>query len=501
MFLGIDLGTSGVKAIVTDDDDHIVDQATSPLEVSRPRPLWSEQDPADWWTATCAAVDALRDRSPGAVAAVRGIGLSGQMHGATLLDAADEVLRPAILWNDGRSAAACEELERRVPSVGKTTGNLVMPGFTAPKVLWVAEHEPEVAQRVHRVLLPKDFLRLRLTGEHASEMSDASGTLWLDVGERKWSPDLVEATGLSLAAMPRLVEGSEATGELRAEHAKRWGMGSRVVVAGGAGDQAAGAVGAGIVRAGQGFLALGTSGVYFVAGDRFAPNPERAVHAFCHCLPGRWHLMSVILSAASCLSWVTRLVGATDEEEALALAQSALDEAGFSSAVPCFLPYLSGERTPHNDPHARGVFFGLTHDTGPGQLVLAVLEGVAFALAEGQDALLASGTPIERVSLIGGGAQSELWGRILASALDRPLARGAGAEVGPALGAARLGRLAVTGEAPEDVCTQPPVDRVLEVDPGLRDALAPRREEFGKLYPALRDRFGRPGRHGLGSLP
>lgn len=489
MFLGIDLGTSGVKAIVLDEADQIVDQASAPLVVSRPRPLWSEQDPAAWWTATCAAVDALRDRSPDAVAAVRGIGLSGQMHGATLLDASDEVLRPAILWNDGRSAAACEELERRVPSVRETTGNLVMPGFTAPKLLWLAEHEPEVAQRVHRVLLPKDFLRLRLTGEHASEMSDASGTLWLDVGRRRWSPDLVEATGLSLSAMPRLVEGSEATGELLPEFATRWGMGPRVVVAGGAGDQAAGAVGAGIISAAQGFLALGTSGVYFVAGDHFAPNPERAVHAFCHCLPERWHQMSVILSAASCLTWVTRLVGAANEPAALALAQSALDEAGFSNAVPCFLPYLSGERTPHNDPHARGVFFGMTHDTGPGQLVLAVLEGVSFALADGQDALLASGAPIESVSLIGGGAQSELWARILASALGRPLTRSAGAEVGPALGAARLGRLSVTREAPEDVCTQPPVDRVLEVEPGLRDALGPRREEFGRLYRSLRERF------------
>ena len=489
MFLGIDLGTSGVKAILLDEADQIVDQASVPLVVSRPRPLWSEQDPAAWWTATCAAVDALRDRSPEAVAAVRGLGLSGQMHGATLLDASDQVLRPAILWNDGRSAAACEELERRVPSVRETTGNLVMPGFTAPKLLWLAEHEPEVAERVHRVLLPKDFLRLRLTGEHASEMSDASGTLWLDVGQRKWSPDLVEATGLSLSAMPRLVEGSEATGVLLPELATRWKMGPRVVVAGGGGDQAAGAAGAGIIGAGQGFLALGTSGVYFVAGDRFAPNPERAVHTFCHCLPERWHQMSVILSAASCLSWVTRLVGAENEAAALALAQSALDEAGFSSAVPCFLPYLSGERTPHNNPHARGVFFGMTHDTGPGQLVLAVLEGVSFALADGQDALLASGAPIEGVSLIGGGAQSELWARILASALGRSLTRSSGAEVGPALGAARLGRLAVTGEAPEDVCTQPPVDRVLDLDPGLRDALAPRREEFGRLYPSLRDRF------------
>jgi xylulokinase len=489
MFLGIDLGTSGVKAILADEHDQIVDQATAALEVSRPRPLWSEQDPAAWWAATRAVVDELRNRSPQALSAVRGIGLSGQMHGATLLDASDAVLRPAILWNDGRSQAACRELERRVPSVVQTTGNLVMPGFTAPKLVWLAEHEPEIARLVKRVLLPKDFLRLQLTGEHASEMSDASGTLWLDVGRRQWSQDLVEATGLSLAAMPRLVEGSEASGELRTELARDWGMGPGVVVAGGGGDQAAGAAGVGVVAPGHGLLVLGTSGVYFVAGDRFSPNPQRAVHTFCHCLPKRWHQMSVILSAASCLSWVTRLVGATDENAALELAHSALVEAGFSTAVPCFLPYLSGERTPHNDPHARGVFFGMTHDTGPGQLVLAVLEGVAFALAEGQEALLASGAPIEVVSLIGGGAKSELWGRILASALDRPLMRPRRAELGPALGAARLGRLAVTAEVPEDVCTPPALDRVLEVDPGLVEALARRRQAFGQLYPALRDLF------------
>jgi xylulokinase len=407
------------------------------------------------------------------------------MHGATLLDSADRVLRPAILWNDGRSAKACRELERRAPSVRKITGNLVMPGFTAPKLLWVAEHEPEIAARVHRVLLPKDWLRLRLTGEHASEMSDASGTLWLDVARRSWSQELVEACGLSLDAMPKLYEGSDATGELLPELAREWGLEAGVVVAGGAGDQAAGAAGAGIVRAGEGSLALGTSGVYFVAGDRFAPNPERAVHAFCHCLPGRWHQMSVILSAASCLSWVTRLIGARDESAALDRAEPVVTE-GLSDAVPIFLPYLSGERTPHNDPDAKGVFFGLTHDTGPGQLVASVLEGVAHALTDGQDALLSAGTPIGRVAVIGGGSRSDLWGRVLAAALDRPLDRIAGGEVGPALGAARLGRLAVTGESPEAVCAAPRVDRVLEPDAPLRDVLARRRETFQRLYPVLR---------------
>lgn len=486
--LGIDLGTSAVKVLLVGLAGDVVDQETVALEVSRPRPLWSEQDPEQWWHATCRAVGALRRRSAGALAAVEGIGLSGQMHGATLLDASDRVLRPAILWNDGRSGAACAELARRVPAVQEITGNLVMPGFTAPKLLWLAEHEPDVAAKVRRVLLPKDYLRLRLSGEYASEPSDASGTGWLDVARRAWSADLVEACGLSLADMPRLVEGSQPSGAVLPEVARLFGIRPGVVVAGGAGDQAAGAVGAGVVRPGQALLALGTSGVYFVASDRFAPSPERAVHAFCHCLPGRWHQMSVILSAASCLSWVAALVGAPDVTSALARAEAVgLDD--LDERAPLFLPYLSGERTPHNDPHARGVFFGLGHETGPGELVRAVLEGVAFALAEGQDAVLATGTPVDRLVVIGGGARSDLWARVLAAALDRPLHRLASAETGPALGAARLARLALTGEAPDAVCSEPAVDRVVPVDARLREAFAGRRARFARLYPVLRDHF------------
>jgi len=487
--LGIDLGTSGVKALLLGANGELVDRETVRLEVSRPRPLWSEQDPEDWWQATRTAIARLRERSDSALSSVRAIGLSGQMHGATLLDDSDRVLRPAILWNDGRSTIACRELERRVPQIRRITGNLVMPGFTAPKLLWVQEHEPDIAARVHRVMLPKDWLRLRLTGEHASEMSDASGTLWLDVGRRAWSPDLVEACGLSLSAMPRLTEGSEKSGELRSELVREWGMRGSVVVAGGAGDQAAGAVGAGIVAPGQASLALGTSGVYFVAGDAFAPDPARAVHAFCHALPDRWHQMSVTLSAASCLSWVARLVGARDEAAALASVESRVLAREFGDEVPLFLPYLSGERTPHNDADAKGVFFGITHDTGPDALVASVLEGVAFALADGQDALVAAGASVERLAFIGGGARSDTWGRVLAAALDRPLHRIAGAEVGPALGAARLARLACSGEAPEEVCSAPPVEHVEDVDPLLRDLLAPLRARFGRLYASLREHF------------
>jgi xylulokinase len=484
VYLGIDLGTSALKALLVDDQQRETDQVSVPLEVQRPRPLWSEQDPEAWWSALQSAVQSLLQRHPRELATVSGIGLAGQMHGAVLLDERDAVLRPAILWNDGRSATQCATLEAREPRSRAITGNLAMPGFTAPKLVWVAEHEPQIFRRVRRVLLPKDYLRLRLSGEYASDMSDAAGTLWLDVAARAWSPAMLAATGLTDTAMPRLFEGSEPTGVLRPALADQWGLRRDVVIAGGAGDNAAGAVGVGVIRPGQAFLSLGTSGVYFVAGERFAPNPQRAVHAFCHCLPRTWHQMSVILSAASCLSWVTALTGAASEA-------ALIEEIGGSDRDPgvIFLPYLSGERTPHNDPHARGTFFGLSHATTRADLGRAVLEGVAFALVDGQDALLDAGAEIREVAVIGGGARSPLWGRILASALDRPLRYHGGADLGPAFGAARLARLAVHGEAPSTVCVAPPVERVVEPDAALRERYAERITLYRRLYRELRDSF------------
>jgi xylulokinase len=484
--LGIDLGTSAVKAVLVDAGDRVVAQASAPLDVSRPRPGWSEQDPEAWWRAADAAVRALRDSAGSAWDAVGAIGLSGQMHGATLLDAADAVLRPSILWNDGRSAVHCAALERAVPDARAITGNRAMAGFTAPKLLWVREHEPAVFARVRRVLLPKDWLRLRISGDAATDCSDASGTLWLDVGARAWSEPMLAACGLDARAMPRLYEGTETTGALRAEIAHAWGL-ARVPIAAGAGDQAAGAVGAGVVRPGEASLALGTSGVLFVAGDRFRPNPDRAVHAFCHALPGRWHQMSVLLSAASCLAWVTRLVGAASEEALLAEVEAGDQLAAAEGLL--FLPYLSGERTPHDDPSARGVFFGLSHETDRTALARAVLEGVAFAFADAQQALLEAGAEIGEVTVLGGGARSALWGRILAAALDRPLVYRAGADVGPAHGAARLARIARSGEPVESVCVAPPIARVESPDARRRDAYAAALPRWRTLYDRLRDSF------------
>ena len=486
MFLGIDLGTSEVKVLLLDRAHAVVASASHSLALHRPQPLWSEQHPADWWAATCAALDRLAADQPEAMAQVEAIGLSGQMHGAVLLDQADEVLRPAILWNDGRSGAECGLLTQRVPDLAQRTGNLAMAGFTAPKLLWVQAHEPQVFERVACVLLPKDWLRLQLTGEKVSEMSDAAGTLWLDVAQRAWSQVMLEATGLSEAQMPRLVEGSQPGGELRGALAQRWGLRPGIVVAGGGGDNAASAVGIGAVRPGEGFLSLGTSGVLFVCNDRFRPNPASAVHAFCHALPGRWHQMSVMLAAASSLSWATRLTGQPNEAALLADA-ARLDEAGRRTA-PIFLPYLSGERTPHNDPLASGVLFGLRPVHGAGAIGHAVIEGVSFGLLDGLAALREAGTQVSRLSLVGGGARSALWAQMLASALDLEIVTHVGGETGGALGAARLAWLA-TGAAEADVCVAPPVAATYHPDAAERERLIARHARFRALYPALRTSF------------
>lgn len=481
MYLGIDIGTSSVKAVIVDDADAVVEQASAPLDVSRPHPGWSEQDPADWWAATNSAVTSLPVR---ARRAVRAAGLSGQMHGATLLDASDRPLRPAILWNDGRSERQCLALEKTEPVSRQITGNVAMPGFTAPKLLWVREHEPSVFAATKTVLLPKDYVRLLMTGEKATDASDAAGTLWLDVAARRWSPAMLAATGLNESYMPRLCEGSDATGTLLPQVADAWGM-SRVPVAGGGGDNAAGAAGIGVINAGDAFVSLGTSGVLFLATPKFLPNPDRGVHAFCHCLPGRWHQMSVILSAASCVDWAATVTGAADAAELL----KKVEARGRLDGPEIFLPYLSGERTPHNDPEARGVLFGLSHDTDASAIGQAVLEGVAFAFADGLDVLIEAGATIDRISVIGGGARSMWWGRVLAAALGRPLVYRDGSEAGSAYGAARLARLARTGEAPEKVCRPPRVRAVIETNQRDIDQLAPKKRMFSKLYQDLRARF------------
>jgi len=478
--LGIDIGTSGVKVALLGEDDHVIAHSSQPLTVSRPHPGFSEQAPEDWWTATCHGLDDLKARHPNELAETTAIGLSGQMHGATLLDAAGTVLRPCILWNDGRSDAECAELERDWPALRAVTGNIAMPGFTAPKLLWVRKHEPAIFARVAKVLLPKACLRYRLSGEYAEDMSDASGTLWLDVGARRWSEAALAACGMRLDQMPRLVEGSEPAGQLRPELVARWGFRRAPILAGGAGDNAAGAVGVGAVHPGDAFVSLGTSGVLWATTAKFAPNPARAVHAFCHAVPNTWHQMGVLLSAAASLAWWASVVG-RHEPELLA----EIDAASLEPTPVWFAPYLSGERTPHNDTRVRGGFLGLAADTTRAQMTLAVLEGVAYALRDAQQALADSGTVLAEAALIGGGARSPLWAQILADVLGIPLHQVAESDIGCALGAARLARMA----AGDGLSVARPATRLrsFEPRPAMATLHAQRHVHWQRLYPLARD--------------
>ena len=481
MYLGIDLGTSGVKATLIDGEQRIVASGHAALDVSRPHRGWSEQHPSGWIAAAESALAELQAGHPRSLEAVEGIGLSGQMHGATLLDARDEPLRPCILWNDTRAEREAAELDAN-PLFRTLSGNIVFPGFTAPKLVWVRNNEPEIFEAVRRVLLPKDYLRLWLTGEHVSEMSDASGTSWLDTGARAWSRELLAATGLDERQMPVLAEGTDATGTLRAELAQRWGMRASVVVAGGAGDNAASACGIGTVEAGAAFVSLGTSGVLFAANDAYLPNPASAVHAFCHALPGTWHQMGVILSATDSLNWLASLTGRTAGE-----LTGALGERLRPPGAVTFLPYLSGERTPHNDAAIRGIFAGLGHESDVPALTQAVVEGVAFALQDSLEALRAAGTRIARVTALGGGSRSRYWLRAIATALNVPVEIPEDGESGAAFGAARLGLVAAERADPREVCTPVAVADVVEPDRALTAEYEAGYDRYRALHRAARE--------------
>lgn len=459
MFIGLDLGTSGLKGILITEEQEVVAEATAPLSVSRPKEGWSEQAPADWIAAAEAVFDKL---SAYGLSEVRGIGLSGQMHGATLLDARDEVLRPCILWNDTRSHEEAAELDGD-PMFRRLTGNIVFPGFTAPKVVWVERNEPAIRDKVAKVLLPKDYLRLWLTGESVSEMSDSAGTSWLDTGARRWSDQLLSATGLSQDNMPRLVEGSEPSGTIRSALAERWGMPKSTIVAGGGGDNAASGVGVGVVRAGEAFVSLGTSGVLFAANDGYQPDADTAVHTFCHALPSTWHQMGVVLACTDALNWFAQLSGSDAASLTSGLGQLK------APGKTVFLPYLGGERTPLNDASIRGAFLGLEHATDKAAATRAVLEGVTFAFRDCRDALAATGTRLERLLAVGGGSRSDYWLKAIATALNCPVQVPVAGDFGGAFGAARLALMAATGAGTE-IATLPKIAREIEPDSTLKDA-------------------------------
>ncbi|UWR85773.1 xylulokinase [Phaeobacter inhibens] len=461
MYLGIDLGTSGLRALMTDAAGKPVASAEAQYDVETPHPGWSEQDPGDWITALDQAMAQLQG-SPG-YSDICGIAVAGHMHGAVFLDGSDQVLRPCILWNDTRSAAEAAELDATA-KVRDLSGNIVFPGFTAPKLLWVQRHEPEIFANTAKVLLPAAYLNLHLTGRHVADMSDSAGTSWLDVGARDWSEQLLQAGHMRRDQMPDLVEGSAAAGTLRPELAVRWGFGTDVTVAGGAGDNAAAACGTGVMAPGQGFVSLGTSGVVLTARDGFRPDPETAVHTFCHAIPDRWYQMGVMLSATDCMNWLGRITGQSPADLTAGLGEE-LQPPG----PVTFMPYLSGERTPHNSASLRGGFQGLSIATTAEDLARAVMEGVCYGLRDCLEALRKTGAEIDSCLVIGGGSKSAYWVKLLATILNLPLQLPKDGEFGAALGAARLARLAVTGDDPAEVLTAPESAMTVAPDPLLRD--------------------------------
>ncbi|OUS35779.1 xylulokinase [Rhodobacterales bacterium 56_14_T64] len=480
MYIGLDLGTSGLRALLADEAGAIVATADAAYSVANPHPGWSEQDPSDWIEACQAVMAELKATHPAEFGAVRGIGLSGHMHGATLVDAAGQVLRPCILWNDTRSAVQAAVLDA-APNVRGLSGNIVFPGFTAPKLTWVEENEPEIFAKVAKVLLPKDYLRLWLTGEYVGDMSDSAGTSWLDVGKRDWSEALLDAGHMRLDQMPRLVEGSESSGYVRDQLRADWGITGTVTVAGGGGDNAVAACGVGCFRDGDGFVSLGTSGVLLAAKNTFAPDPATAVHTFCHAVPDTWYQMGVILAATDCLNWLSRLLGRSPAELA-----GKLDGPISGPSSTLFQPYLSGERTPHNDSAVRGSFVGLDVATSPEDLTQAVMEGVSFALRDNLDALKATGTNLSQILAIGGGAQSRFWLETLATTLNLPLDLPEKGDFGAALGAARLAIAADTGAELSTIMTTPKVAETIVPRADLVDRYSESHARYRALYPNIK---------------
>lgn len=437
--LGVDIGTSGAKALLCNHEGKVVATATAEYPLSTPKPLWSEQDPADWWRGTCTAIQSLLQSSGVAASAIVGLGLTGQMHGAVFLDGANQVIRPALLWNDQRTAAECEEITARVGATAliEITGNPALTGFQAPKILWLRNHEPEHFARVARVLLPKDYIRFLLTGVAATDASDAAGTLLLDLHTRDWSDTLLDALAIPRAWLPRVMEGPQITGELLPDIAAMLGLSAGIPVIAGGGDNAAAAVGTGIVRTGVISSSIGTSGVLFAHTEEIAIDPQGRLHTFCHAVPNHYHLMAVTLSAGGAFQWFRTLLrpldAALNYEALVKLAQ----EAPIGAEGLLFLPYLSGERTPHLDPMARGAFVGLTSRHTLAHMARAVMEGVIFSLRDGLELMKDLGVPLHEVRTTGGGGRNPLWQQLQADIYGMEITT-LTVEEGPAYGAALL---------------------------------------------------------------
>ena len=475
-FLGIDIGTSAVKVILLDEEQLQHAAVSVPLDIVRPKEGWSEQSPEAWWEGVDSAICQVASEHPEKMGAVRSIGLSGQMHGLVALDQNDTVLRRAILWNDTRAAAQAAALDQNEQAFRLIGGNMVMAGFTAPKAVWMATYEPALFARIRTILLPKDYIRFRLTGQKVSDMSDASGTLWLDVANRCWSDRLLGHCGLCSEQMPELVEGSDISGFLRPELCQKWGLRAEVSVAGGAGDNAAAAIGLGVRQPGDRLISLGTSGVVFSVTEQFSQRTDQAVHAFCHALPGSWHQMGVILSATDSLNWLSETTALPLSD---LLAQMKPEDS--HKTAPLFHPYLSGERTPHNNPAARGGFFGLSRTDDAGDLTRAVLQGVAFALADAVDVLDPADGQTKAMIATGGGAKNIYWLKLIASLTNHPIDVPDQADAGAAFGAARLAMLA-SGHRLDQICFRPDIAQTVLPDPELAEQLHQARALSHKLY-------------------
>ena len=482
VLLGLDVGTGGARAVAMDERGSVVAEASASYTLHSPRPGWTEQEPADWWRG---AQEVLGRVVAEIEDEVVGLGLTGQMHGSVFLDSSDEVIRPALLWNDQRTGEQCEKITRSVGErrLIEIAGNPALTGFQAPKILWLRDEEPENYEKVARVLLPKDYVRLRLTGEHATDASDAAGTLLLDVRRRNWSGEILNALEIPSEWMPTVYEGSESTGTLREEVAGKLGLPAGIPVAAGGGDNAAAAVGTGIVREGLMSSSVGTSGVLFAYTDAFSPDPSGRLHAFCHAVPGAYHLMGVTLSAGGSLAWWREAL----MEDYDALVEAASEIAPGSEGL-IFLPYLTGERTPHLDPNARGAFFGLTARHDISHMTRAVMEGVVFSLRDSLDIMRDLGVPVEEVRATGGGARSALWRELQADIYGTPIRRTV-SEEGPANGAALLAGVAanIYGSVREASSLVTLREEITAPNPAGARAYEELYGVYRSLYPATRE--------------
>ena len=482
MYIGIDLGTSSVKTILIDYNQNIIASSSYNISSHSPKDGYSEQNPNEWIDATYKCFQKLQEQKSKEFSNTISIGISGHMHGATILNDTGNVIRPCILWNDTRSYQECEEFEKQNFDVRSISGNITMPGFTAPKINWIKNNEIDNFKKIFKVLLPKDYLRFVLTGEFFSEMSDASGTLWLDIQKRKWSNQLLSCSFLEEKHMPDLVEGNEQTGFLKKDLKEKFNFNNNVKVVGGAGDNAAAATGMGITNKNQSFISLGTSGVFFTPTENFLSNTGDAVHSFCHCLPNKWHLMSVMLSASNCLDWICAITNTSIADTLNNVEQFYNDKNSIKNSS-YFLPYLSGERTPHNDPHIRGSLHSIKTTTNATDLQYAVIEGVSFGILDGVNSILKVNNNFDKIFMVGGGSKSSFWIELLAALLNRKLSVCDQSEFGAALGVARLAMYQdATIDNKENIISEIKISKTYEPNEDNIDLLLQRYSIWKDLY-------------------